>query len=123
MAEPALKPVVWIGSSRRDIQDFPEPVQKKVGDALRQAQYGLKPHSAKPLSGFGGASILEIKADHDTDTYRAVYTVRFAQTLYVLHAFQKKSARSIQTSSQDMELIRTRLRTAQAAHERRPENT
>ena len=119
MAEPALKPVIWIGSSRKDLKDFPGGVQKRVGDALRQAQYGLKAPSAKPLAGFCGASVLEIRADHDSDTYRAVYTVRFADSVYVLHAFQKKSPRGIQTAPHDIELIRTRLKAAEAEHLRR----
>lgn len=64
-------------------------MQKKVGDALQEAQYGLKPLSAKPLAGFGGASVMEIRAGHDSDTYRAVYTVRFAEHVYVLHVFKR----------------------------------
>lgn len=116
MAAPALKPVFWIGSSRRDLKGFPEPVQKKVGDALQEAQYGLKPYAAKPLVGFGGANVLEIRADNATDTYRAVYTVRFSEHVYVLHAFQKKSRHGIQTPKQDIETIRARLRAAEAFH-------
>lgn len=65
-----------------------------------------------PRKGFGGASVLEIVEDHEGDTYRAVYTVRFAKNLYVLHCFQKKSKHGIQTSEQDMGLIRERLKTA-----------
>jgi phage-related protein len=112
-----LKPVVWVGSSRKDIRDFPEAVQKGVGRALQQAQQGAKPASAKPLTGFGGASVLEIRDNYDGDTFRAVYTVRFSERLYVLHVFQKKSRHGIQTAKHDLEVIHERLRAAEALHE------
>lgn len=110
---PGLKPTIWIGSSRRDLKTFPEAVQKEIGDALQQTQRGLKPPSAKPLAGFRGAGVLEIRENNDGDTYRAVYTVRFAEHIYVLHAFQKKSHRGIETTKHDIDLIRARLKVAE----------
>lgn len=84
-----------------------------MGYALYQAQLGFKASSAKPLRGFGDAGVLEILEDHHTDTYRAVYTVRFSELIYVLHAFQKKSKRDIATPRRHIDLIRRRLRTAE----------
>ena len=113
MNKPQLKPVVWIGSSLRDLRKFPVEVQKDVGNALQQIQRGLRSKSVKILSGFGSASVLEIREDHNTDTYRTVYTVRFAERVYVLHAFQKKSHHGIQTAKQDIELIKARFKAAE----------
>ena len=111
-----FKPVIWVGSSRRDLREFPAQVQKDIGDAIQQTQRGQKPSSVRTLSGFHGASVLEIREDHDGDTYRAVYTVRFAERLYVLHVFQKKSRHGIETGKQDLELIRSRLKKAEDLH-------
>ena len=86
--EPQSKLVRWIGSSRDDLREFPEEVRLRVGGALWEAQLGRKAGWAKPLKGFGGASVLEVVDDFDGDTFRAVYTVRFAGVVYVLHAFQ-----------------------------------
>lgn len=88
-----------------------------MGDAIQEVQYGRKPAHAKPLSGFRGASVLEIVDNYDGDTFRAVYTVQFAERIYVLHAFQKKSRHGIQTPKQEMDLIDARLRAAETAHE------
>jgi phage-related protein len=90
-----------------------------MGYALYQAQAGLKTSSAKPLRGFGGASILEIVEDHQTDTYRAVYTVKFSELVYVLHAFQKKSKKGIATPKPDIDLIKRRLRVAEEDYKMR----
>jgi phage-related protein len=87
-----------------------------MGFALYEAQCGLKPLDAKPLKGFGGANVLEIVSGYQTDTYRAVYTVRFGERVYVLHAFQKKSKRGIATSQTDIELIKRRLKQAEELH-------
>ena len=114
MSGASIKPVSWIGSSYKDFREFPEPVQDSMGYALYQAQIGLKHGCAKPLKGFGGAGVLEVVADHVGDTFRAVYTVKFATALYVLHAFQKKSKSGIKTSAEDMELIQRRLKAADA---------
>ena len=114
MSRATVKPVSWIGSSYRDFREFPDPVQDAMGYALYQAQIGLKHGSVKPLKGFGGTGVLEVVADHVGDTFRAVYTVKFATAVYVLHAFQKKSKSGIKTPTEEMDLIRRRLRAAEA---------
>lgn len=106
-----------MGSSKRDLKDFPVEVQDGVGFALWLAQIGEKHPHAKALKGFGDASVIEIIEDHDGDTYRAVYTVRFEEAVYVLHTFQKKSRRGAETPKPDMELIEKRLGDARAQHE------
>jgi phage-related protein len=111
------KPVEWIASSLDDLKDFPEEVQQAVGYALYRAQCGEKHPNSKPLKGFRGASVLEVVQDFDSDTYRAVYTIRFEEALYVLHVFQKKSKRRIETPKQDIELIETRLKRAKEHYE------
>jgi phage-related protein len=88
-------------------------VKDDMGYALYLAQIGKKHESAKLLKGFGGASVLELVDDHDGDTYRAVYTVRFAAAVYVLHAFQKKSKKGRETPKSDIDIVRRRLRTAE----------
>ena len=113
MDEPVAKPVRWIASSRTDLRDFPEPVRLRIGGALWEAQNGGKASWAKPLKGYGGSGVIEIIDDHDGDTYRAVYTVRFEGVVYVLHAFQKKSKSGIATPKRDLALIETRLRRAE----------
>ena len=90
-----MKPVHWRGSSRDDLKSFPTEVKRDIGFALDKAQRGDKHPSAKPLQGFGGAGVLEIVENHDGDTYRAVYTVRFVEAIYVLHCFQKKMSKSL----------------------------
>ncbi|MBU1088093.1 MAG: type II toxin-antitoxin system RelE/ParE family toxin [Candidatus Omnitrophica bacterium] len=92
------KKLVWIGSALGDIREFPEDVKNDIGYALDRVQKGDKPASAKPLKGFGGAGVLEIIEDYCTDTYRACYTVRFSEVIYVLHCFQKKSKKGIETA-------------------------
>lgn len=111
------KPIEWMGSTRHDIRSLPDRVQDVFGYGLFQAQDGGKADDAKPLQGFGGAGVLEIVEDYDGQTYRAVYTVRFARAIYVLHVFQRKSKRGAATPAQDVELIRTRLRMAREHHE------
>lgn len=108
-----------MGSSRADLKEFPEEVRRVVGFALRQAQLGGKPLGTKILRGFGGAGVLEVVEDHDGDTFRAVYTVRFAGSVYVLHAFRKKSKQGVKTPAADLELIRRRLKSAEEHHEKR----
>src|SRR5437868_12440580 len=109
MSSPLGKPLVWVGSSLRDLRDFPDDVKDEMGFALYEAQCGLKPTAAKPLRGFGGAGVLEIVSDYQSDTFRAVYTVRLGERVYVLHAFQKKSKKGIATPKSDLELINRRL--------------
>lgn len=115
------RPLVWIGSSRRDVRAFPRSVRRDLGYALYAAQEGDADPSAKPLTGFGGGSVLEIVAEHRGDTWRAVYTVRYPEAVYVLHAFQKKSKRGIATTKRDIDLIRQRLNDA-ARHHRMNQN-
>jgi phage-related protein len=105
------KPVEWVGSSKRDFLEFPEPVIGEMGNALGVAQFGGKHPSAKPWKGLG-SGIFEIVEDFDGDTYRAIYTVRFREAVYVLHAFQKKSPRGIRTARGDVELVEQRLKAA-----------
>ncbi len=115
-APPSLKPVVWIGSTKADLRAFPEEVKDSIGFALYVAQQGGKYPSAKPLRGFSGAGVLEIIEDFQGDTYRAVYTVRLAGRVYVLHAFQKKSKAGIQTPKAEINLIKSRLKRAEEEH-------
>jgi phage-related protein len=111
-----VKPVIWIGSSLLDLKEFPPEVQSDLGYALYFAQTNLKHPKAKPLKGFKGASVLEIVEDYDGDTYRAVYTVKLAGVVYVLHVFQKKAKHGIATPKQDLELIEKRLQLALEFH-------
>jgi phage-related protein len=110
---PYEKELIWIASSLSDLRDLPKSVQASFGYALYEAQLGSKPRSAKPLKGFGGASVLEILGDDTSGTYRAVYTVRFKDVIYVLHVFQKKSKSGIGTPKQEIELVKSRLITAE----------
>jgi phage-related protein len=110
---PHIKSLIWISSSRKDLSSFPEDVKDVMGYALYQAQLGLKARSAKPLHGFGGAGILEIVEDYQSDSYRAVYAVKFADLVYVLHAFQKRSKRGVATPKPDIDLIKKRLSMAE----------
>ncbi|KIF55081.1 phage-related protein [Pseudomonas sp. LAIL14HWK12:I2] len=107
------KPLLWVSSSKKDLKQMPTDVQDVFGYALDLAQSGLRHPDAKPLKGFGGAGVLELIEDSDTNTYRAVYTVRFGNAIYVLHCFQKKSTTGIKTAQCDVDLIRKRLQAAQ----------
>ena len=115
----ALKPVVWVGSSRKDLRRFPDPIQREVGYAIYVAQRGGKHRDAKVLTGFGGAGVLEVVEDFRGDTFRAVYTLKFSDSVYVLHAFQKKSKSGRETPRRDVELIEQRLREAEQIAKRR----
>ena len=108
------KPLIWIGSSKKDLMALPLDVRKFFGHALNFAQHGNQHDSAKPLKGFGGAGVLEIVEDDVGGTYRAVYTVKFAEAVFVLHCFQKKSKSGIATPKEDMDIIRARLKVAEA---------
>jgi phage-related protein len=114
-----VKLVIWMGSSREDLKTFPAPVRRDIGQALYTAQQGETDPAAKPLKGFGGAKVMEIIDRHDTNTYRAVYTVQFAGRIYVLHAFQKKSRKGIATQQKDIDLIRQRLAAAERHYKER----
>lgn len=104
----------FIGSSRKDLVAFPEAARQDVGHALFLAQQGERAPGAKVLKGFGGGGVVEIVEDHDGDTYRCVYTVRLEHAVYVLHAFKKKSKRGAETPRHDIDLVRSRLREAEA---------
>jgi phage-related protein len=107
------KPLIWIGSTRKDLRAFPDEVKDVMGFALHLAQWGGKHPDAKPLKGFGGGGVLEVVDDFDGDTYRAVYTVKFEGVVYALHAFQKKSKKGVATSVVDTRLIKARLKAAE----------
>jgi phage-related protein len=112
MAKQSRKPLKWVGSAKRDLDAMPEEVKDVFGHALDVAQAGGRHPDAKPLSGFGSAGVLEVVEDFRSDTFRAVYTVKFAGWLYVLHCFQKKSKSGIKTPKSDLELIQARLQAA-----------
>jgi phage-related protein len=113
---PGEKPLFWTGSSKNDLLAFPEAVIDKNGTALSVAQFGGKHPNAKPWRG-EGPGVFEVVEDHRADTYRAVYTVKFENAVYVLHAFQKKSPSGIRTARKDVELIARRLKEARADYE------
>jgi len=113
MAASAEKSLIWIGSSKRDLMNLPVQVRKFFGHALDYAQRGETHGAAKVLKGFGGAGVLEVVEDDIGGTYRAVYTVRFAEAVFVLHCFQKKSKQGIATPKEDIEIIRARLKVAE----------
>ena len=106
------KPLKWIASAKRDLDAMPDDVKDVFGHAIDLAQAGGKHPDAKALSGFGSAGVLEVVEDHQGDTYRAVYTVRFTAWVYVLHCFQKKSKSGIKTPQPDLDLIKARLKAA-----------
>ena len=108
------KSLKWIGSSYKDLMALPADVRRFFGFALSLAQAGDTHHAAKVLKGFGGAGVLEVVEDDVGGTYRAVYTVKFAEAVFVLHCFQKKSKRGIATPKEDMDIIYARLKTAAA---------
>lgn len=111
--------MIWIASSREALRAFPEQVKDGVGYALYRAQIAGKDEAARALRGFGGAGVVEVIKDFAGDTYRAVYTVKFAGIVYVLHCFQKKSKRGAETPRRDLGLIQSRLRLATRDYEAR----
>ena len=113
------KPLVWIGSTLKDLRAFPEEVKDVMGFALSEAQVGGKHPDAKPLKGYKGAGVLEVVDDYDGDTYRAVYTVKFEGVVYALHAFQKKSKTGKATDKTDLDMIERRLKLAREDFESR----
>lgn len=118
------KPLEWIGSSHRDLMALPADVRRLFGYALSLAQAGDQHDAAKVLKGFGSAGVLEVVEDDAGGTYRAVYTVKFAEAVFVLHCFQKKSKRGIATPKKDMDIIHARLKVAEVlAKELRNEKT
>jgi phage-related protein len=124
MAEaPNRRPLIWMGRSRKDIGEFPERVKGELGYGLDLAQSGEKHENAKPLKGFKGAGVLELVENFDGDTYRAVYTIEFAEVVYVLHVFQKKSKTGIATPKTDIDLIERRLKLAQEHYQENYDST
>jgi phage-related protein len=107
------KPLLWVGGSKKDLQQMPGPVQDVFGFALHLAQGGGKHSQTKALKGFGGNAVLEVVEYFDSNTYRGGYTVRFDSAVYVLHCFQKKSTKGIATAQHDIQLIKQRLKAAQ----------
>ena len=108
------RPLEWIASSYKDLMALPPDVRRRFGYALSLAQMGDQDDAAKVLKGFGGAGVLEVVEDDAGGTYRAVYTVKFAEAVFVLHCFQKKSKSGIATPKEDMDIIRARLKVAEA---------
>lgn len=107
-----MKELDWIGSSKKDLIEFPMSVRKEMGHALYMAQKGEMHGDAKPLKGFGGAKVLEVVINDGSGTFRTMYTVQFQEVVYVLHAFQKKSKTGIATPKQEMDLVKQRLKWA-----------
>ena len=114
-----MKPVIWIGSSRRDLREMPQQVRRDIGQALYTAQQGATDPAAKPLKGFGGARVMEIVERYRADAYRAVYTAHFDNAVYVLHVFQKKSKSGIATPRHEIELIHRRFAEAERHYRER----
>ncbi|MGD1015933.1 MAG: type II toxin-antitoxin system RelE/ParE family toxin [Roseiarcus sp.] len=110
----AEKPLVWIGSSKKDLMALPAGVVRFFGHALDFAQHGERHGATKILKGFSGGGVLEVVASDGDGTYRAVYTVKFEEAVFVLHCFQKKSKSGIATPQKDMDIIHARLKVAEA---------
>jgi len=110
------KPLTWMGSSKKDLLSLPRSIQKMMGHSLNLAQQEKEDDDCKILKGFGSASVREVIKDDPGGTYRAIYTVRFKEAIYVLHVFQKKSHSGIETPKKDMDLIKKRLKEAQILH-------
>ena len=114
---PVLRPLVWLGDSRKNLRDFPDGAQKLLGDELQLIQFGGMPKDAKPFQGVG-SGVLEIALRYSSDAYRVVLAVQIERRIYVLHAFQKKSKKGIKTPKRDVDLIRKRYTEAhELAHE------
>lgn len=113
MTDPQEKPLAWLGSSKKDLMALPMKVRKFFGHALDFAQHGEQHNAAKVLKGFGGAGVLEVVEDDQGGTYRAVYTVKFREAVFVLHVFQKKSKSGIATPKPELDIIRERLKVAE----------
>jgi len=103
---------VWLGNSKRNIRDFPKGAQKLLGDELQLIQFGGIPKDAKPFKGVG-SGVLEIALRYASDAYRVVLAVQIGNRIYVLHAFQKKSKRGVETPKREVDLIRKRYAEAQ----------
>lgn len=115
---PPIRPVVWIGTSKKNLQDFPKDVQKLIGDELQLIQFGAIPTNTKPFKGVG-SGVFEIAIRYATDAYRAVLAVQLGEKIYILHSFQKKAKKGIATPKMDVDLIKQRYSEAKelAKHE------
>lgn len=113
----ALKPLIWVGSSKKDLLEFPDEVKASVGFALYLAQKGEQSTNSKVLKGFGGAGVVEIIEKDPSGTFRVVYTIKMPKCVFVLHAFQKKSKQGIKTPQQEIDMIKKRLKVAQEIYE------
>jgi len=109
---PVLRPLIWLGDSRKNLREFPDGAQKLLGDELQLIQFGGMPKDAKPFKGVG-SGVLEIALRYSSDAYRVVLAVQIGRRIYVLHAFQKKSKKGIETPKRDVDLIRKRYTEAQ----------
>ncbi|NGX41732.1 MAG: hypothetical protein K940chlam7_00004 [Chlamydiae bacterium] len=112
----STRQIVFLGSTRKDLTKLPADVRDMFSHGLKMASFGENPIDSKPLKGFGGTSVVELIENHKSDTYRAVYTVKFKEALYVLHVFKKKSTKGIATPKKDKELIEKRLKDAKSHH-------
>jgi phage-related protein len=109
---PVLRPVVWLGNSKKSLREFPDGAQKLLGDELQLIQFGGMPKDAKPFKGVG-SGVLELALRYVSDAYRVVLAVQIGRRIYVLHAFQKKSKKGIETPKRDVDLIKKRYAEAQ----------
>lgn len=109
---PKLRPVVWLGNTKKNILEFPEDVRKLIGDELQLIQFGGMPKDAKPFKGVG-SGVIEIALKYDKEAYRCVQAVQLGDRIYILHAFQKKAKKGISTPKQDVDLIKKRYKEAQ----------
>ena len=116
---PVLRHLVWMGNAKRNLQAFPKGAQKLIGDELQLIQFGGMPKDAKPFKGVG-SGVFEIALRFDAEAYRTVLAVQLGEKIYVLHAFQKKSKKGIETPKHDVELIKQRYAEAKerAKHEK-----
>ncbi|MCI0382826.1 MAG: type II toxin-antitoxin system RelE/ParE family toxin [Chlamydiae bacterium] len=111
-----MKKLIWVGSSQKDLKNFPRPIQHAMGYALFNAQIGKMHQHAKTLSGMGSAKIQEIRENDKSGTYRVIYTMEFGEFIFILHAFQKKSKSGIATPKQEIELLGNRFKEAKALY-------
>ncbi len=109
---PVIRPLIWLGNSKKTIQSFPEGVQKLIGDELQLLQFGGMPRHAKPFKGIG-PGVIELAIRYATDAYRTVVAVQLGKKIYVLHVFQKKSRRGIATPKHEVDRIKQRYREAE----------
>ena len=112
LKSPLLRPVIWLGDSKRNLQDFPAGAKKLFGDELQLIQFGGMPMDAKPFKGVG-SGVLEIALRHASDAYRVVLALQLGKRIYILHAFQKKSKHGVATPKREVDLIKQRYSEAQ----------